>query len=108
MSRYSQERKEAILKFLLPPYNMTVMEVANQEKVSTKTLYNWRNQVKELGLPVPGRTKNTDDWSVETKLAVIVETASLSESELSQYCREKGLFVEQIKSWKQDFFTWFF
>ena len=25
---------------------------------------------------------------------------ALSESELSQYCREKGLYVDQIMSWK--------
>ena len=33
---------------------------------------------------------------------MIVETATLSESELGQYCREKGLFVEQVKRWKTD------
>ena len=26
----------------------------------------------------------------------------LSEAELSQYCLEKGLYPEQVKSWKQD------
>ena len=51
---------------------------------------------------MPGQTKNTEQWSAETKLAVIVETATFSESELSTYCREKGLFVEQVKRWKQD------
>ena len=102
MTRYSQERKEAVLKFLLPPHNMTVVEVAKQENIAANNLYNWRNKARQLGQPVPGKTKNTEDWSAETKLAVIVETNILSESELSQYCREKGLFVEQIKRWKQD------
>ena len=27
---------------------------------------------------------------------------ALSESELSQYCREKGLYPEQVKRWKQE------
>ena len=31
MPRYSEERKEAVLRKLLPPYNMTVAELARQE-----------------------------------------------------------------------------
>ncbi|NRB26038.1 transposase, partial [Shewanella sp.] len=63
MTRYSQERKEAILKKLLPPLNMTVAEVAHREGISTKTLYNWRNILRKEGRPVPGKTLTSDDWS---------------------------------------------
>ena len=31
---------------------------------------------------------------------MVAETANLSESQLSEYCREKGLFPEQVKAWK--------
>lgn len=102
MASYSSERKDSILKKLLPPQSMSVAEVARQESISVKTLYHWRDQAKKLGLPVPGKTSSTEDWSAETKLAVIVETAALSESELSQYCREKGLYPEQLKRWRED------
>ena len=30
----------------------------------------------------------------------VIETAPLSESELSEYCRSKGLYPEQIKRWR--------
>ena len=49
MSRYSIERKEAVLKKLLPPHNMTVAEVSRQEGVSAQTLYNWRDNARKLG-----------------------------------------------------------
>ena len=75
MARYSSEHKDAILKKLLPPQSMSVAEVARQESISAKTLYHWRDQARKLGLPVPGKTSSTEDWSAETKLAVIVETA---------------------------------
>ncbi|WP_351189824.1 transposase [Shewanella sp. TB4-MNA-CIBAN-0142] len=39
MARYSSERKEAVLKKLLPPHNMTVMEVARSEGIAYQTLY---------------------------------------------------------------------
>ncbi len=102
MARYSTERKEAILKKLLPPHNMTVSTLAREEGISEQTLYNWRAKAKREGQPVPGSKPKSEDWSAETKFAVVVETASRSESELSQYCREKGLYPEQIKQWKQD------
>ena len=97
---YSIERKEAILKKLLPPINQTVAEVARAEGLSVNTLYNWRDKARQSGLPVPGKTPTSNDWSADTKLATVVETMALSESELSQYCREKGLYVDQIMSWK--------
>jgi transposase-like protein len=42
-----------------------------------------------------------EHWPAEAKLAAVIETATLSEVELSQYCREKGLFPEQVKGWRQ-------
>ena len=44
MSHYSPERKEAVLKKLLPPHNRTVTEVSAQEGIATATLYNWRTK----------------------------------------------------------------
>lgn len=46
--------------------------------------------------------KNADAWSAEARFTILVETATLSEEALSAYCREKGLFVEQVKQWKAD------
>jgi len=100
MASYSAERKAAILKKLLPPHNMSVAEVSESEGVSDSTLYNWRLQAKERGMPVPGSGKTSDSWSAEAKFAVVVETASMNASQLSEYCRAKGLYPEQISEWK--------
>ena len=102
MRAYSEERRNAVLQKLLPPYNMTVAEVARQEGISEQTLYNWRRKIRDSGKPVPGKTSSSDAWSGEAKFAVVVETAAFSESELSQYCREKGLYPEQVKRWRKE------
>lgn len=102
MPRYSQERKEAVLKKLLPPQNMSVAEVSRSEGIGVQTLYNWRDKAKSQGQPVPGNKTNSEQWSAQAKLAVVIETTSLSEAELSEYCRSKGLFTEQVKAWKKD------
>ena len=102
MARYSPERKEAVLKKLLPPHNITVMDVARNEGISYQILYHWRDKAKKEGGPVPGKTLTSNDWSAEAKFAVLIETAPMSETEISQYCREKGLFREQVQQWTQD------
>ena len=102
MSRISVERKEAILKKLLPPYSMSVKEVSEEEGISTATLYHWRQQLRRSGAAVPNSYTSSEQWSAQTKLAIVAETYSMTESELSQYCREKGLFPEQIQSWRSE------
>lgn len=101
MPRYSDERKAAVLKKLLPPLNHSVSDVANEEGISEQTLYNWRKQLRDRGLPVPGNEHNSEQWSAEARFAVVVETATLSEAELSEYCRKKGLYPQQVHDWKQ-------
>ena len=100
MSRYSEERKQAILSKLSPPDNLSVSEVARSEGIGVQTLYNWRNQAREQGQPMPGNKNPPDNWSNEAKLATIIEASGLSETELSEYCRSKGLYVEQVKAWR--------
>lgn len=90
MTRISHERKASALAKLLPPYNMTVTAVAQMEGISEATLYNWPNQAKSEGKPVPGADKNSEQWSADPRFAVIVETVTLSETQVAEYCRKKG------------------
>jgi len=39
-------------------------------------------------------------WDKQSKFAVVLETSSLNEQELSSYCREKGLFPSQVLEWR--------
>lgn len=102
MPSYSEERKQAVLNKLLPPSNMAVAHVAREEGIGLQTLYNWRNKAKQQGRPMPGKKPNAEQWSAETKLAVVIETGAMNAAELSEYCRKKGLYVEQVKAWKAD------
>ena len=101
MPRYSEERKQAILSKLLPPLSLALLRF-QEVKASDYRPDNWRAQAREQGHPMPSYYKTPDDWSSETKLGTIIETATLSESELSEYRRSKGLYVEQIKAWRTD------
>lgn len=102
MPRYSHERRSAALSKLPPPHNRSIPDVASSEGISEATLYNWLKQARREGIPVPGSIPNTsDDWSKEAKFAVVLETASMTASELSEYCRSKGLYPEQVQAWRE-------
>jgi transposase-like protein len=102
MTRYSPERKEAVIRRMMPPENTPVPVLVEETGISDVTLYHWRKQARAKGLVVPGDGRNPENWSPEDKFAVVLETASLNEAELAEYCRKKGLFVEQIAVWKQN------
>ena len=101
MKRYSAERKEAILKQMMPPMNKTVAQLAQENGISEPTLYTWRSELKSQGLAVPGNGKNAEDWTSEDKFGIVLETASLNATELAEYCRRKGLYAEQIDEWSK-------
>ena len=101
MSRLPKARKDVILSKMLAPHPPSIRELAQREGISEATLYNWRNQLRKEGRPVPEHDRSSENWSAQTKFAVIVETLSMSEIELSEYGRAKGLFPEQDKQWRE-------
>ena len=101
MSRLPKARKDTILNKMLAPHPPSIRELAQREGISEATLYNWRNQLRREGRPVPEHDRSSENWSAQTKFAVVVETLSMSEIELSEYCRAKGLFPEQVKQWRE-------
>ena len=101
MKQYSAERKASVLSKLLPPLNRSVPEVSQEEGIAAGTLYHWRDKARLKGNVVPGNKKTTDAWPAEARLATVVEVASLSAAELGRYCREKGLYVEQVVAWRE-------
>ena len=98
---YSAERKEALQRRMMPPENKMVSELARETGITEQTLYTWRRQLKAQGVAVPGNGKNSEQWSSEDKFEVVLETAAMNAAELSAYCRRKGLFAEQISTWRQ-------
>lgn len=101
MTRYSEARKEAVLRRMMPPENLPLARVAKEAGVSEQTLYNWRKQAKARGLAVPGNGQTPENWSSVDKFAVVLETSRLNEAELSEYCRKKGLMPEQVARWRK-------
>ena len=101
MPRYSEEFKEQIVRKMMPPNAQSVAQISRDTGVSEQALYNWRNQYRHEGKAVPADPSNPENWSGAKKLAVVIETAAFNEQQLSEYCRRKGLYPEQITRWKE-------
>lgn len=101
MPYYNEEFKEQIVRKMMAPNAQSVAEVSRESGVSEQSLYNWRNRYRQEGNAVPSDPSNPEQWSGSNKLAIVIETASLNEEQLSEYCRKKGLYPEQILRWKE-------
>ena len=98
--KYSKALKAKVVSRLMSPGHGSMSELSEEFNVTVATLYNWRKEVLRSGVAVPEEGA-AEHWSAAAKFAVVLETAALPEAELSSYCRSKGLFVEQVKGWRE-------
>ena len=99
--RYPKERKESILKKMMPPKNQTIADLAKAEGISEGTLYNWRDEARKQGILLPDGNSSPEGWTARDKFAAVVESMLLNKIKLGEYCRKKGIYPEQIKSWRE-------
>ena len=92
MSRISKVRKESILNTMMSPYTPTIAALSKQESVSEATLYKWRKKMLQGGRPAPKYDRNSENWSAQMKFAAVVETVTMTKTELDAYCRSKDLY----------------
>ena len=101
MRRYSEAVKADVRKRMSPPHRQSVAQISAELGIHVVTLYNWRKAWRLQGEVVPASQKDPEGWGPADKFTVVLETAGLNETELGGYCRERGLFPEQVDRWRQ-------
>lgn len=97
---YPLERKEAVLKKMLPPNNISMTELSKEEGISDATLYNWRKQARKQGRLMPDSDNSPTGWTSRDKFSAVMETVAMNENEIAAYCRQKGIYPEQLVQWR--------
>ena len=97
---YSPERKLAVLKRMLPPNAIAIRQLSQEEGISEATLYDWRAKARRKGQLLPDADAGPEGWSSCDKFAAVLETASLNEADLGEYCRKRGIYPAQIVAWR--------
>lgn len=101
--QYTEEKKQAVLKKLLPPYNKSIMQLSREEGISPSSIHQWRKIYAKVGTMQESHSTKTPKLSPAECLQILMETASLTELELGEYCRKKGIYTEDIQAWKENF-----
>ena len=85
--------------------NVSANALANEIGVAQPTLSRWKREARTV-LAMGGTRKqskhvgkSTRQWSVEEKLQVVLEAAALSDEELGEFLRRKGLHTAQLEEW---------
>ena len=85
---YSPERREAVLKKMLSPNQRSIPQLAREEGIAEPTLYAWRSKAISEGR----HSNNTPEgWSSRDKFSAVLETATMSQAVVAEYCRSKGI-----------------
>jgi len=99
VTQYSEEFKSSIIAKMLPPNNVPVPQLVRETGIPKDTLYAWRGKHRKTLGDAPVQPPVTGQLRSEEKFTVVLESASLNEVELGEYCRRKGLYPQQISAW---------
>ena len=106
MRRYSETVKAEVKRRMGPPQRQSVAQISKEFGIHVATLYNWRHNWRLQGEVVPVSAKDPEGWSAADQYTLVLETAGLNAIELSAYCRERGLFPEQVNRLGKAAATW--
>lgn len=97
--QYTKEEKDSVLKRL--EQKETVRFLSEELDIPKTTIYQWvRTNNKKPNNNIIN-LKSKINWTSEDKFQIVIETAALTEIELAEYCRRKGIYLEEIKAWRK-------
>ncbi len=86
---------------MLPPNNIPLSRLGEEEGISRATLAKWRAEARAKGKLLPEADAHVEGWTSSDKLAAVIEAAALNEAELGDYCRRRGIYPEQVSLWRE-------
>ena len=93
MARYGQAFRDRAVARLLPPESASIGEVSLQVGVAAATLERWRSDA----LSKPARERA---WTAAARFDAVLTTAAMDEASRSAWCREKGVYPQELESWR--------
>lgn len=86
---------------MLPPNNMPLRRLSQEEGISQATLAKWRAEARAKGQFLPDAHAGPQGWTSRDKLAAVIETAPMNAVDLGEYCRRRGVYPEQLRVWRE-------
>lgn len=110
--KYSDEfKQQAVQKLLNRGEGVTIADIATPLGVSMSAINRWALAYRRSGsvndksgmMTKEKPEKRPEDWTKAERLQAIISSSGLSDSELSIYCRQQGIYAHHIEQWKSDF-----
>ena len=99
-TRYSKEEKDKVTARMFPPENCAITKLGKETGISKATLSKWKLESINASAVVM-ISKNIDKRSSGEKFLVVIESYAMNELEFSAYCREKGLYTDEVRAWRE-------
>lgn len=108
-THYSEKFKARMVEKLAGPKGMTSVQLAAETGVPQPTLSRWLREASTLRKKMATRQDDEEQMleaaeaperSPEEKLSLVIEAASVSEAELGEWLRRKGIHAAQLEEWR--------
>jgi len=93
--RYPESVKQSICKQILDGF-YSLAQIAKMNNIPYSTVFTWKTKLLSKG-----DSMKKHKFSPQEKLDMLFATASMSEAEISEFCRNKGIYPHMLESWKQ-------
>jgi transposase len=105
---YSEKFKLRMIERLSAPNAPSASTLSREVGVPQSTLSLWLRRARSLPRmsreqdqdPRSSKARNPSSWSAEEKYQVVLEAVSLSDAELGEFLRRKGLHAVQLEEWR--------
>ena len=95
IKKYTKEEKTGLVARLFPPESISVGMLSNETGISKSTLATWKKKAEEFN----GNIKPKRRLTPNDKFLIVMEAYNMTEIALARYCREKGLYYDEVKKW---------
>jgi transposase len=102
---YSAAFKSKMVQRMLGPQGRSALSLSGETGVSQSSLSKWLRQAEVRTMterPKPPKNeKRPEDWTASEKLAAVMEANGLTDAELGEFLRRKGVHEAQLMQWRR-------
>jgi transposase-like protein len=98
MPEYSLEFKRRMVAKMVGPDGRSASGVSEETGIPQPTLSRWKRKLSEAE-PLEG--KRPQDWTASERFEAVLEASRLSDAELGEFLRRRGLHASHVEQWRR-------
>ncbi len=95
MPEYSLDLKRRMVTKMTGPDSRSARRLSEETGIPQPTLSRWKRELSEA------EGKRPQDWTASERLEAVVEASQLSDAELGEFLRRRGLHASHLELWRR-------